>query len=76
MLSHELVQKNKIQGERKRKKRNEVESEYCTSHKLICHGVPWSASLTQQTPNPTWRSTNNFGVGAYLKMKNTGLQLP
>lgn len=76
MLSHELFQKNKIQGERKRKKRNEVESEYCTSHKLICHGVPWSASLTQQTPNPTWRSTNNFGVGAYLKMKNPGLQLP
>lgn len=57
-------------------KKTEAESEYCTPHELIRHAVPWSASLTQQIQNPTWRSTYNFGVGAYLNMKNPGLQLP
>lgn len=73
LCTHEVVQRNKIQGERKK---TEVESEYCTPHELIRHAVPWSASLTQQIQNPTWRSTYNFGVGAYLNMKNPGLQLP
>lgn len=59
-----------------KEKKTEVESEYCTPHELIRHAVPWSASLTQQIQNPTWRSTYNFGVGAYLNMKNPGLQLP
>lgn len=73
LCTHEVVQRNKIQGERKK---TEVESEYCTPNELIRHAVPWSASLTQQIQNPTWRSTYNFGVGAYLNMKNPGLQLP
>lgn len=74
LCTHEVVQRKKIQDEKKKK--NEAESEYCTPHELIRHAVPWSASLTQQIQNPTWRSTYNFGVGAYLNMKNPGLQLP
>lgn len=74
LCTHEVVGRKKIQDEKK--KNTEVESEYCTPHELIRHAVPWSASLTQQIQNPTWRSTYNFGVGAYLNMKNPGLQLP
>lgn len=74
MLSHEFVQKNKIQGETE--KRGKIQVLHITQAQLSCtmfHGP----SLTQQTQNLTWRSTSNFGVGAYLKMKkNPGLQLP
>lgn len=68
MLSHEYVQKNKIQGETE--KRGKIQVLHITQAQLSCtmfHGP----SLTQQTQNLTWRSTSNFGVGAYLKMKKT-----